>query len=693
MGRQPWSKIHKKMLKLLRTYRGQLCMHCFFIGDEDALVTEESEETKPREMEIADPGMLSSRMSSRWVSYGSVIFLILVFAPCMTYHEWHLDERYTMVREKEMPFWALLPEFMNSSVDNGHAHETHRPHPLLFSAVQNLLKGGVITPQLLRAFNIGLHMANSMLLLCFLRRQCGSPRWAWLAAGLFAVHPLHTENVIHVVGQADTLATHCWLWAMLSWSVTKPGCRRFLPLCLSRVVLLAVIGGLCKEVGLFVLLQLATAEFVAGRRLQGLPFISAFAILFLAETGMAKHSAAHPTFSVPSHSHDNLAVHFSTLVYYHGKCVQLLALPWTQALDHSYDALPLLWETWRDVRALSAATACLAVAALTSWILTLRSRRAFLGLSNLIIPFLPVSNLLSNIGAPLNERFLYPCNVGGAMLVAAIGMHVERVSMASPHSRMRYRRSGLFIMGFLLLLVYVYLCHSRVRQWSSTKLLFEADAVSFPRSAKLRYQLGTVLHREAHFEDALHHYEASLSIFKENTLARYCMAQIFIVTFRWEEAKTHFEEIPRYDTLGLAESGIFLVNYGFVLAQLQQYNEALVPLRRGLELNEAVPHGWNALGYCLAHLLHTQEAADAFETALRYDPKNPSVMNNLGASLFMLNQVDRGSKLVRESLLANPTHPAFQHNANIVDAFLKGRGLPSHFLVVDLSSSHPSFSC
>ena len=69
---------------------------------------------------------------------------------------------------------------------------------------------------------LGYHLVNLLLhagvvwLLWRLLRRLGVPG-AWFAAAVFAVHPLHVESVVWVIGRKDILATLCYLASVLAY--------------------------------------------------------------------------------------------------------------------------------------------------------------------------------------------------------------------------------------------------------------------------------------------------------------------------------------------------------------------------------------------------------------------------------------------------------------------------------------------
>ena len=65
--------------------------------------------------------------------------------------------------------------------------------------------------------SVALHALNAVLLFLLLLSMTDAPWRSALAAGLFAVHPLHVESVAWIAERKDVLSTSCWLLTMGAW--------------------------------------------------------------------------------------------------------------------------------------------------------------------------------------------------------------------------------------------------------------------------------------------------------------------------------------------------------------------------------------------------------------------------------------------------------------------------------------------
>jgi tetratricopeptide (TPR) repeat protein len=93
--------------------------------------------------------------------------------------------------------------------------------------------------------NLGLHLANTLLLLGFLAYCTKRLPLSWLVAAFFAVHPLHVESVAWIAERKDVLSTFFWMATMCMYATyaRRPGPGRYL-----GVLLLFALGLMAKPV-------------------------------------------------------------------------------------------------------------------------------------------------------------------------------------------------------------------------------------------------------------------------------------------------------------------------------------------------------------------------------------------------------------------------------------------------------------
>lgn len=124
-----------------------------------------------------------------------------------------------------------------------------------------------------------------------------------------------------------------------------------------------------------------------------------------------------------------------------------------------------------------------------------------MGLTILIIPFLPASNIFFNVGFVLAERILYIPSAGYCLLVV-IGLQKFSTQFSLP-------KTSLLAYTMLIMLLFA---RSWVRsnQWKNEKLLFQSALDVCPLNAKVHYNIaknaadaGNIVLAKLEYQEAL----------------------------------------------------------------------------------------------------------------------------------------------------------------------------------------------
>ncbi|XP_037837141.1 protein O-mannosyl-transferase TMTC1 isoform X2 [Kryptolebias marmoratus] len=191
-------------------------------------------------------------------------------------------------------------DFWGKRMADNTSHKSYRPLCILTFRL-NILLGGM-TPLYFHIINVCLHCAVT----CLLMYTCEccvfeSPRLAFVAALLFAVHPVHTEAVSGIVGRADVLACLLFLLTFLSYIRSVGACvsedilpstaslwSLFISLLLGTCAMLVketgiTVFGVCLLYDALVLCCKPLIHYLFGSKLKGLPHIC---IPFLKRAGL-----------------------------------------------------------------------------------------------------------------------------------------------------------------------------------------------------------------------------------------------------------------------------------------------------------------------------------------------------------------------------------------------------------------------
>jgi tetratricopeptide (TPR) repeat protein len=362
----------------------------------------------------SDQRVLPAWLTSRWFAMLAVaLAAVLVYANTIhngfAYDDvWIVqNNKYIHQLRDQAQIW-LRPYWPTFGKELG----LYRPLTLLVFAIEWALGRGEVW--VFHAVNILLHAVASVLAFMLLERM--TSRVGGLAGGLvFALHPLHTEAIANVVGQAELLAAVCALLACYLHATRPAG----IALSMRRAVALTALYAsalLAKEGAimlppLLVLIDLAQGRITLTRRgiveyvhaitkliiLMGV-LVAAYLVLRTRVLGNITGTDVAPSYPFLYGAHRVLNAFRAWPEY-----IRLLFFPQDLSADYS-PAVILPVETMSAFAFVGALVLCvtIALACATPW-------RPGIGFAAgwFLITVLPVSNLLYTIGVIIAERVLY----------------------------------------------------------------------------------------------------------------------------------------------------------------------------------------------------------------------------------------------------------------------------------------------
>jgi protein O-mannosyl-transferase len=387
-----------------------------------------------------------------------------------------------------------------------------RPMAIFMYAVQWSISGG--SPVLFHAVNIALHALVTFLAFSLLTRLTALVPAFW-GALIFAVHPVHTEVVANVVGQAELTAAAATLLACLIVARRPSGTAVSLRQSLAIVVcfLTAVLSKEHAVVapGLLVLVDVAQRRIHLSARGLG-HYCRALAtpiVLLLGALGVYLAVRWHVLDGSLTGVRAGPQLH-----YLHGdfrllnalrafpELIRLLFLPGRLAADYSPAMiLPVEAVTGMVIMGALFLAVCVVLTLLTPW-------RPSIGLPAawFLLTILTVSNLLFAVGILLAERTLYLPSFAVSVAVASAWFHM----------RHRWNRHGRLALQLALIAAVSVGAHrtwSRNPDWRSTASVQHALVRDYPESYKaqwthatLHWQLGALDLARSHFELAIRIY-------------------------------------------------------------------------------------------------------------------------------------------------------------------------------------------
>lgn len=467
------------------------------------------------------------------------------------------------------PYWPTFGEYLG----------LYRPLTIFGYALQWAAGDG--NPVVFHGVNILLNAAVSVLVLLLLRRLV-RPAPALLGALLFAVHPLHTEVVANVVGQAEMIAAAGVLAACLI-HVARPADRAGPgALRLTAITGIFLVSLLAKEGAVVLPALLVVMDAAGGRvgfgRQSLLRYARGMAPAFAVLTGALVAYLALRIHVLGSIGGVDAAPNlpflrqdfrvFSALRAW-PEYVRLLVWPFDLSAD--YSPAVILPATGFTPMVLLGTALLLATTALA--VLTPAWPAAGMAAAWFLIAVFPVSNLALPIGVLLAERVLYLPSVAIAMVAAAVA---DRLLATAPPTRtLRLAMAG----SAALLIAFAARSFVRNPDWKDTPAVWDALVRDHPESYRAQWVNGFRMRERGNLDLARQYFEIAYRIWPDD-----------------------------------AE---LLNNLAGVLIEQSEYARAIPLLERSRELNDVLSRTELLLGFAYLTQERNQEAFDAVKRAER----------------------------------------------------------------------------
>ncbi len=226
-------------------------------------------------------------------------------------------------------------------------------------------------------------------------------------------------------------------------------------------------------------------------------------------------------------------------------------------------------------------------------------------------------------------------------------------------------QSGL---GIGLLLVLGTLSWQRAWAFTSEETLWNDTLAKNPDCWMARNNLGNLLLKKGHLDEARSQYLTVLEINPNDAKAHDNLGNLLSQKGQVEAAKAEFEKALEIEP-NFADAHN---NLGVILFQNGQLDEAMAHYKRAMELRPDYAEAHNNVGNFLVRKGQIDEAMAEYQKALEIDPTLIDAHNNLGNILGQKNEMDEAIVQYQDVLKINPNHAEAHNNLGIV-LFQKGR--------------------
>lgn len=580
-------------------------------------------------------------------------------------------------------------DFWGTKLLSNYSHKSYRPLTSLFYRFNIYLTGSKI-PTWFHALSVILYMvvcvAHYIFLTTILIKTKSKYNIAFSSSLLFCVHPIHTEVVSSVVGQADLLCSIVFFVAIVCYKqaiIKRSLCLYFL------TVLLAGMSMLFKETGITVL---GLCCFYDALLILTKPKIYFHRHFFARQIGLVTSAVyilywrwkimnfTKPIFQ-PSDNPASFAKEFWTRVFSYNYIYFLntLLLFWPQWLcfDWSMGCIPLI-ERINDPRIVLVCAFWCALIVLSTVLIKKRSQVLLMATGFCVIPFLPASNVWLRVGFVIAERTLFLPSVGFCLIVSC-GFH--RI-----YETCKRLKKILNLCFILLCVILMSRTWQRSKEWLNEEDLFTSAIEVCPNNAKVHYNIAKVAADNSDIDLAETEYRKAIELHPIYDQAMNNLANILRDLEQLDEAKYLLLKAVELRP----EFAAAWMNLGVVYATLNEDGNAEMSYLMALKHRRSYADCYYNLGNLYLKQNRNEEALHAWERAFVSNPSHSAAWSN---TLVLLDGMGRQTRVIevgKIALTACPKSPALHFTvANTLGKLERWQDAESHFqMAIELSPNN-----
>lgn len=579
-----------------------------------------------------------------------------------------------------------IPELMTTPHMRGYLiipNDLYRPLSLVMFALELQLFG--LSPMVHHFFNIVTFAGCSIMLFIFLNKFFDGTRvaLAFMAALIFAVHPVHTEVVANIKSRDELMCFFFGFWCLnlyidymksgKMWQLLL-GVVMFYLSIISKETVIAFVGLIPIIFFIYVNDDKKRAVFITAGT------VLAFAVFMGVRSSVlnaydANNPAANVEFidNALSGAVDMpiTAIQvFCTKVVVMGHYLKLMFLPYPLVSTYSYNAIP-----FADFGSISFWLSLLANGALIYFMVTrfMKDRRdpwAFAILFYFATIFL-FSNFPFLMGAELAERFAFFASAGTCLLIA---LAIEKWVIKGVANDIDLLKTGKVLMVLApLCLAYAGWAAVRNGEWKDNVTLYRADVQRSPNDVRLYHNIASALAEEEYFKqtDTLKKIavdDEALTYLRQGAAIYPGYADLYVEMARIYDRKKQYDSAIKYNTMALKMNPINFTannNLGSVLLTAGRYREAIPYFYAALQVNPNFKYSYINLAKCYQQLQKYDSANANYRLYLTFE-QNVDIYTEIGTGFFMQQKYDSAAYYYKLVLQQKPNDPNIINNIGAV---------------------------
>lgn len=585
--------------------------------------------------------------------YGRLVLLCVVVAAAVAAAHWPAlsaravsfdDDQYfvsnALVRNPSVESaWRFLSEVLEPSTVNGYYQPLNMISLMLDAALG-------ATPENLRPLHrtsLLLHIANTLLIVIFLRSLFESDLIAASLGLLFGLHPMTVETIPWTGERKTLLATFFALCCFLTYlKYTRLPSRSAARKAYAGCAVLFMLALMAKPTVTPLPLLLVALDVWPLKRFsiksitEKIPFLViagvSSVITFISQARTA--SVGLPT------ERDALFVPWvvcHNVVFYLWKMIYPTGLTSHYAVPQPFDL------SAPSVKAGVIGAAVLAVALLVSlrWTRAAVSMAAFF-----VLGLLPTMQIVSFSNVIASDKYAYLPSIGVLILFAAIANQFAR----------RSRGAWVSVVGVGVVVVVSAMefrgTRAYLAKWTDTETLYRHMIALEPRAPTLRSHMGNLLLDLGRVDEALTEHAIAVECAPQSYESWNDLGNALRASGRTADAIRAYERaldiFPNYH--------VSHRNLGVAMADVGKFADAERHFKRAVELKQRNPEAYDCWGAVLIQQGRMAEAFTQIENALMQSPKYPDANNHMGIVMASQGRNDEAIAYFRTAIESKPTY-------------------------------------
>ncbi len=558
-----------------------------------------------------------------WAAAVTVVLLIVYrhsFTAPFIYDDHHVITNNPHIRSLSTAFAAPRQSTLSG-----------RPVVSLSLAVN--FKLGQLDPRGYHAFNLAVHLINTLLLFGIVRRALRSDGWAMCVATAWALHPLQTEAVVYVIQRTELMMAMFYL-ATLYAAIRAFQSQRPTGWCVAAVVACAL-GMACKEVMISapLIVLLYDRLFHRSGIRQRPRFYAALAATWL---GLGALIITGSRSDSIGYDHDITAWEYlrtqaAIIWHYLRLCI------WPAGLTIRYD-WPIA-RLWHENLVHGAALAAL-LAASVYGVTRRRWPAALLGIAFFAI-LAPTSSVIPIVSEVAAERRMY---LPLAAVIIGIALIFRRFSRES------------VVTAVLAILILATVTDTRVWDYRSALSIWEDAVAKSPRSEMAHSAYGQQLILAGQIQRGIDHLQQADALNERNPVVKlnvYTNLSIaYLKAGDWEQAIAASARAIQFAPQRIEGYG----NLGIALRRAGNLDGAEEVLARGLALQPHNPHMQYHMGMVKLQTGRPVDAEKHARAVIAFLPRDAPAYELLGSALATQGRLDEAIRAFQTVLSIDPQH-------------------------------------